>query len=377
MFTSINTNLIKDGNTSANNPEDISNLFNIFFTSLSSNSPESLTECHQFNENLFNNLINNNKIKPSSFNFKQTDNITVENLLTNLSGTSGPGMSGISTKIVKAASCILFPIITSLFNECIAYKKIPTEWKAAVVSPIYKGKGSNEDINNYRGISVNPPIAKLFEKILATQIITYLNENNILFAGQHSFRNSHSCESALNEILSDMNEIRSKRLIGILLFIDFRKAFDLVDSRILLIKLKHLGFGDDAIDLIKNYFAERTQIVKYENTKSSILPINLSVPQGSVLGPLFFLLFINDLPFFLKSVTCKMFADDTTIYKSMNDLLELISFFRLVIKDLITWCNFNRFDINWSKTFIIFITNKSVEIPKEIIFDEKTIQLNV
>ena len=145
--------------------------------------------------------------------------------------------------------------------------------------------------------------------------------------------------------------------------------------RILLIKLKHLGFGDDAIDLIKNYFAERTQMVKYENSKSSILPINLSVPQGSVLGPLFFLLFINDLPFFLKSVTCKMFADDTTIYKSMNDLLELISFFRLVIKDLITWCNFNRVDINWSKTFIMFITNKRVEIPKEITFDENTIQV--
>jgi hypothetical protein len=112
-------------------------------------------------------------------------------------------------------------------------------------------------LNNYRGISVLPPIAKFFEKILATQISIYLSLNNILFAGQHGFRNGHSCETALHELISDLNKNRDSRLINLLLFIDFRKAFDLVDARKLLRKLFHYGFDKTALNLIANYFTDR------------------------------------------------------------------------------------------------------------------------
>ena len=111
-----------------------------------------------------------------------------------------------------------------------------------MVTPLFKNKGLSDDLNNYRGISILPPVAKLFEKLIHKQILEYLNNNNIISDDQHGFRANHSCESALHEILSEINKIKSKRLIGLLLFIDFRKAFDTVDSQLLLIKLKKYGF---------------------------------------------------------------------------------------------------------------------------------------
>ena len=144
-------------------------------------------------------------------------------------------------------------------SNCITTCSIPHEWKSAILTPLFKGKKQDpNDINSYRGISVLPPLAKVFEKILATQIIIYLNINNLFYPSQHGFRNAHSCESAIHEIISEMNEARSKRLIGLYLFIDFRKAFDLVDSQLLLNKLKFYGFNDNALNLICNYFLIRS-----------------------------------------------------------------------------------------------------------------------
>ena len=250
--------------------------------------------------------------------------------------------------------------------------RFPIEWKSAIVTPLYKNKGAKSDFNNYRGISVLPPIAKIFEKILAMQISIYLNLNNILYSGQHGFRNGHSCETALHELISYLNENRNKRAISLLLFIDFRKAFDLVDSEKLLRKLFHYGFDNSAIEMLKNYFKDRHQSVKYDKKLSPLMDILLGVPQGSVLGPLFFLLMINDLAFIIE-LMCKLFADDTTLGDFDNDLDRLIKRFVEKLKVLLEWCYYNKLDINWSKTFFMFVTNRRVKLPKEITVDSKNI----
>ncbi len=154
----------------------------------------------------------------------------------------------------KAAHEELAPSVTELFNKCIETKIVPNEWKLAKVTPLYKLKGIKTDLNNYRDISVLPPLGKLFEKVRATQIIIYFNMNNLFFNGQHGFRAFHSCESALHELISFLNETKNKKLIALLLFIDFKKAFDLVDSDLLIKKLFHYGFSNDSLDLTKNYF---------------------------------------------------------------------------------------------------------------------------
>ena len=158
--------------------------------------------------------------------------------------------------------------------------------------------------------------------------------------------------------------------------INFRKAFDLVNSEKLLIKLFHYGFDNNALELIKNYFKDRQQTVKIKGKNSSFEPINLVVRQGSVLWPLFFLLFINDLAFIID-LFCKMFADDTTLYDSHSDLEVLISKFKRDLEPLIIWCKFNKLDLNWSKTYFMLITNKHIKkkLPSHILVDGNQIEV--
>jgi len=224
--------------------------------------------------------------------------------------SSSPGVSGIPTKVFKSAIDIFTPILTELFNKAILTKTIPVEWKSALVTPLFKS-GTLNDLNNYRGISVLPPIAKVFEKIISSQIIIYFNCNKLFFNGQFGFREQHSCEAALHAIISKLNKSQSDKLISLLLFIDFRKVFDSVDTKLLLLKLKKYGFDTDSIDLISNYFTDRCQAVKFGGIVSDFRPINLGVGQGSVLGPLFFIIFINDSPFFSDTT---LFADDAILY---------------------------------------------------------------
>jgi hypothetical protein len=214
---------------------------------------------------------------------------------------------------------------------------------------------------------VLPLVAKLFEKILSTQISYYFESSNLFFAGQHGFRRNHSCETASHELTNDCFGYMSKNMISILLFIDFKKAFDLVNQDLLLYKLGNYGFNASAISLLRNYFKNRCFRVKIGDHFSQSKELSLGVPQGSVLGPLLFLIFINDLPNSISSLAVKMFADDTTIYLAGNNLNDLIDSFKNKINDFIVWCKFNKMDINWSKTKCMFISrNSKISLPKQI-----------
>jgi hypothetical protein len=155
-----------------------------------------------------------------------------------------------------------------------------------------------------------------------------------------------------------MNTIRSKRHNGFYLFIDFKKAFDLVDSRLLIAKLKHYGFDESSLRLISGYFSDRKQYVKFNGATSTASDIKLGVVQGSCLGPLLFNIFINDLPYFLNELITRMFADDTTVSASDTDYTKLLVKFNKSIEPLLIWCRFNKTDINWLKTEIMFISKK-------------------
>ncbi|CAF0946219.1 unnamed protein product [Brachionus calyciflorus] len=263
----------------------------------------------------------------------------------------------------------------NIFNNCIRYNQIPNVWKFSIVTPLYKNKGSQSDMNNYRGISILPPISKLFEKLLAIQIEDYFSKNSIFFDGQHGFRSGFSCETALHEFISDQNSALNKKLISFALFIDFKKAFDLVDPDLLIFKLSCYGFNESSLELIRNYFHNRKQIVKFNDTLSEPLLLKKGVPQGSVLGPVFFLIFINDLPLFLNNSNVKLFADDTTIYIIDENLDKISEKFNIEMNYLLDWCSFNKMDINWSKAFYMIFTNKKIILPDKITLLNNTIEI--
>ena len=306
------------------------------------------------------------------FSFTQTNLEIVIKTFGKVSSSSSPGYSGIPSKVLLNSLNELAPTLVNLFNHCIETGTIPAEWKFSIVLPLYKNKGKIDDCNNYRGISLLSPIAKVFETILADQVGDYFESNKLFHPCQHGFRKNYSCETALHEIITELNNAKDKRLLALLLFIDFRKAFDTVDAKLLLNKLFHYGFDNLAIKLLSDYFSNRAQVVRFNEAMSELRDIILGVPQGSVFGPLLFLVFINDLAFIIE-LACKLFADDTTLYatttKSTDSLDTLIIDFVRKLNPLIEWCSMNRMDINWSKTFFMIVTAKhknKLNIPTTI-----------
>ena len=368
---------IQFNNNTLTDKLDIANAFNEHLTSTRSLSTATIDECTEFVTQSCSDLVLQNKLKPGVFAFRDFTADEIRNTLLKLSNESSAGASDIPVKLIKVIIDNILPFLTALFNHCIKNQEIPDEWKSAIVIPLYKNKGAVNDINNYRGISILPPLDKVFEKLISFQIITYINQHKLLFAGQYGFRANHSCESALHEILSRMKHVLSNRMIGLYLFIDFRKAFDIVCTPLLLLKLKIcFGFDENAIKLIQNFFHNRTQKVKLNDVFSQLLPITLGVAQGSSLGPLLFLLFINDLPYFIVNFLTTLFADDTTLSLEHTSYDCLLSKFHSSVPHLLKWCKFNLLDINWQKSFIMFITNKyNITLPSYILIDGQ--QVNV
>ena len=188
----------------------------------------------------------------------------------------------------------------------------PDDWKLAKVTPVFKD-GDRNICGNYRPISVISVVAKVFEKLVYQQLKSFMTKNNILVDLQSGFRAKHSTETTLlsstNEWLCNMD----KGLFTGVLFLDLKKAFDTVDHSILLAKLEKYGIQGCSLEWFKSYLKDRKQVCSINGKKSSAKDIKYGVPQGSNLGPILFLLYINDLPNSLKTSKPSMFADDTNL----------------------------------------------------------------
>ena len=257
----------------------------------------------------------------------------------------------------------------------------PDNLKLVKVIPVHKG-GSTQDMNNFPPISLISIFDKIMEKLMHKRLYDFLENNNILFKNQFGFRKNNSTIFALLQITEKIRETIDKGKFGCGIFIDLRKAFDTVNHKILLQKLDHYGIRGSALSWFESYLDNRKQYVYVNGESSDLKIISCGVPQGSVLGPLLFLLYINDLPNISNVLDFYLFADDTNIYYEDVSLISLEKKVNNELKKLNLWLNVNRLSLNIAKTnFVIFHPyNKplkgsiTIKIKKKAIVEKSAIK---
>ena len=209
--------------------------------------------------------------------------------------------------------------MTVLINQVFNTGILPERLKLAKVIPVFK-KGDSKLINNYRPISLLPVIYKVLEKSIANQLSNYFEDNRLFHDNQYGFRTGLSTEYATIELTYIIMSNMDRNEIPFSIFIDLSKAFDTIDHTILLQKLNHYGIDGKALQLCESYLTNRTQYyVEINGVKSGALPITTGVPQGSILGPLLFIIYIHDFSFASKAFTFISYADDTTLFSTVSN----------------------------------------------------------
>ena len=273
------------------------------------------------------------------------------------SKSNSTGVDEISYTMINKSYEAIMPIILDLFNHSLQSCKFPTLWKSSLVTPIKKVKNPSNP-SDYRPISILCTLSKALERIVHFQVVEFLSLENSFDPFQSGFRNNFSTQSALIKITDDLRYAIDKKLITVLVLFDFSKAFDRVNHTILLDKLKKLNFSCSVLNWFHSYLVNRYQAVRdSRGNLSTWATVTTGVPQGSVLGPLLFSLYILDLPNCLKHTNYMLYADDLQIYRSCSphEIDEAVSKINEDINRITEWATRHDFILNTTKTKAIII----------------------
>ena len=324
-------------------PFCIANKFNDFFVNIGHSLSKGFSSSNNQHRNYLTRSFNG---RISLF---PTDPFEITTIVNSLKNSRSEGVDGINISIVKACIDLIALPLSTIFNKSISTGIVPNQLKIAKVIPVFKADDRCQFIN-YRPISILPCFSKILEKLLYNRFLNFINKNNILFDHQYGFRKNHSTSMAIIDLVDNISLAFNTRGYTIGTFIDFKKALDTVDHSILLDKVHFYGFRGIAHSWIKSYLENRSQCVEIENVCSTYKPINCGVPQGSILGPLLFLIYVNDISHSSSLLSFILFADDTNIFLSGKDIPSMFSTINIELNNVYKWCNANKLTIHPDKT---------------------------
>lgn len=301
------------------------------------------------------------------------DEEEIKDIIDNLNIHKSTGADNISVKIVKTVKTELIPILKYLVKLSLQKSIFPEKMKFAQITPVFKcNKTSNP--NNYRPISVLPVMSKILEKIMNIKLTNFLEKQNLIFDNQYGFRKSRDTEVATMDVITNIQlNLDNDQKCGIL-SLDLCKAFDTVNHDILLIKLFNMGIRGKIYRWFESYIQNRKQCVKIGSNVSSYKTITCGVPQGSILGPTLFLIYINSISKLKLYGQIKLFADDTTIIYCGKNITNIKLNIQKDLQNIFEWLESNKLTLNFDKSSFMYITKQRLNIEKRpIIFNEKNI----
>ena len=345
---------VKMGNQVLNSSNQMAEAFDTYFSNVGSNLADEIPRNSDFKPEDY--------LRPTdkTFSLQLPSVENVKRLLKNIDEKKSVGLDKIPNKLLKIAADVVAPSLTEIFIQSINTGIFPNEWQEARVSPLYK-HGAKSDPSNYRPISVIPTVSKIYEKIIYDQLYEYLNANNLLNYCQSGFRSFHSTLTALLEATNEWLVNIDNGLLNGVVFIDLKKAFDTIDHEVILLKLRNYGVDPFSLRWFKSYLTNRRQKCNVNGHLSSSTSVTCGVPQGSSLGPLLFLIYINDLPNCLNIAQPRMFADDTSISYASNSLDEIQYDINSELENLNKWLVTNKLSLNIAKTEFMIIGSRQMK----------------
>ena len=354
-------------NTISTDKQKISNGFNDFYINVGPTLARDIpsVDCRP-NDLLKDRILNHLILKDVLLN-------ELEECIAGLKNSSA-GWDDFTSDVIKKSCFSIKHPLHYIINLSFKTGIFPLELKIARVVPLFKS-GNSTLFSNYRPVSVLPAFSKIFERLMYRRLLEFINENNVLYEYQFGFRELHSPNLALMLLVDKISRALEEGDYVLGLFLDFSKAFDTVNHEILFTKLEHYGVRGTALNLFRSYLFCREQFVEYNGTASTRSTIVCGVPQGSILGPLLFLIYINDLAHASSIIFSILFADDSNLFLSGKDPDELIRTMNTELLHIVKWLQVNKLSINLKKThFMLFRKRKTaISLKEKLIINGKKI----